>query len=158
MAFNHRLPADPLVVAHFTLSLTAEERTRSHHHFHTDQGQGVHLQLPRGTVLRHGDLLTNERGEIVRIIAKPEPVMTATAHTPLELLRAAYHLGNRHVPLEVAVEYLRLSTDSVLRSMLIQMGLQVTEATLPFQPEAGAYQEQTHSQDHAQDRSHSHSH
>jgi urease accessory protein len=159
LVFTHRLPADPLIVAHLTLSLTAEERTRSHHHFHTDQGQGVHLQLARGTVLHHGDLLISEdRETMVRVIAKPEPVMTITAHTPLELLRAAYHLGNRHVPLEVAVEYLRLSTDSVLGSMLIQMGLQVTEATLPFQPEAGAYQEQSHAQDHAQDRSHSHPH
>ena len=105
----------------------------------------------------HGDLLTNESREIVRVAAKPEPVMTATARTSLELLRAAYHLGNRHVPLEVAVEYLRLSTDSVLKSMLVQMGLQVTEALLPFQPEAGAYHEQNPSPDRASDRPHLHS-
>ena len=153
MAFTQRLPANTLTVAHFTLSLTAEERTRSHHHFYTDEGQGIHLQLPRGTVLYHGDLLTTETKEsVVRIVAKPEPVITATAHTTLELLRAAYHLGNRHVPLEVRVGYLRLSTDPVLKSMLIHMGLQVTEATLPFQPEAGAYQERSDS------RHHSHSH
>ncbi|HEY9628371.1 MAG TPA: urease accessory protein UreE [Coleofasciculaceae cyanobacterium] len=159
MAFTQRLPANTPTVAHFTLSLTAEERTRSHHHFHTDEGQGIHLQLPRGTVLYHGDLLTTEAGEwVVRIVAKPEPVITATAHTPLELLRAAYHLGNRHVPLEVQVDYLRLSTDPVLKLMLIQIGLQVTEATLPFQPEAGAYQERAGSQHHSHSHDPAHHH
>jgi urease accessory protein len=166
MAFTHRLPANTTTIANLTLSLTAEERTRSRHHFHTEEGQSIHLQLPRGTILHHGNLLTTENREIVvRIIAKPEPVMTATAYTPLELLRAAYHLGNRHVPLEVTVKYLRLSTDPVLKSMLIQMGLQVTEATLPFQPEAGAYHEQpdiehskNQSLDYSQKHSHHHSH
>ncbi|HEY9643749.1 MAG TPA: urease accessory protein UreE, partial [Coleofasciculaceae cyanobacterium] len=110
------------------------------HHFQTEEGQGLHLQLPRGTVLHHGDLLTTaDHSAIVRIVAKPEPVLTVVAHTPLALLRGAYHLGNRHVPLEVAIDYLRLSPDPVLKSMLEQMGLQVIEETLPFQPETGAY-------------------
>jgi urease accessory protein len=123
-----------------TLPLTAEERTRSRHYFQTEAGQGIYLQLPRGTVLHHQDLLTTQEGQtIVQIIAKPEPVMTATAHTPLDLLRAAYHLGNRHVPLEVAIGYLRLTPDPVLKAMLEQLGLHVTEAILPFQPEMGAY-------------------
>jgi len=160
MVFIYRLPVDPTIVANFTLSLTAEERTRSRHHFRTDEGQGVHLQLPRGTVLHHGDLLTTETREtVIRIMAKPEPVMTATAPTPLELLRAAYHLGNRHVPLEVTVRHLRLATDPVLKSMLIHMGLQVTEEILPFQPEAGAYHEQSgHSQHDAQEPVQDHAH
>jgi urease accessory protein len=123
-----------------TLPLTAEERSRSRHYFQTEAGQGIYLQLPRGTVLYHQDLLTTEAGQpIVQIIAKPEPVMTATAHTPLDLLRAAYHLGNRHVPLEVAIEYLRLTPDPVLKAMLEQLGLHVTDAILPFRPEMGAY-------------------
>lgn len=122
------------------LPLTAEERTRSRHYFQTKTGEDIYLQLPRGTVLQHEDLLTTEDGKtIVQVIAKPEPVMTATAQTPLALLRAAYHLGNRHVPLEVTIDYLRLAPDPVLKAMLEQLGLQVTEALLPFQPEAGAY-------------------
>ena len=137
-------PGQPVATIDLTLPLTAEDRTRSRHHFQTETGEAVYLQLPRGTVLQHGDLLTTEAngtegGAIVQIIAKPEPVMTATAHSLLELLRAAYHLGNRHVPLEVTETYLRLSPDPVLKAMLEQLGLHVSEAVLPFQPEAGAY-------------------
>lgn len=128
----------------FTLALTAEDRTRSRHYFEAEEG--VHLNLPRGTVLRHGDVLRSEDGKtLVLVVAKPEPVMTIFASTPLDLLRAAYHLGNRHVPLEVRETYLRLSPDPVLRSMLAQMGVQITEDVLPFEPEAGAYSQGAHS-------------
>ena len=126
--------------ASFTLALTASERTRSRHRLSTADGQVLYLCLPRGTVLRHGDLLQAEKDRsLVRIAAKPEPVLTVTAQTPLLLLRAAYHLGNRHVPLEIAATYLRLSPDPVLRTMLEQLGIDVLEAVLPFQPELGAY-------------------
>lgn len=137
---------------HLTLALTAEERTRSRHYFQTEDQQGVHLALPRGTTLQHGDVLRSEAGDIlVRVIAKPEPVMTVTADTPLGLLRAAYHLGNRHVLLEVTTDHLRLLPDAVLRAMLEQLGMQVVEAVAPFQPEGGAYAttyHQTHESSH----------
>ncbi|NJR67117.1 MAG: urease accessory protein UreE [Leptolyngbyaceae cyanobacterium CRU_2_3] len=137
---THRLPANANRAVNFTLNLTAEERSRSHHHFQAEGGQGLHLQLPRGTVLYHGDLLaTTDQEAIVQIAAKPEPVITVVASSAILLLRAAYHLGNRHVPLEVTIDYLRLSPDPVLKSMLEQMGLHVIEETLPFQPEVGAY-------------------
>ena len=98
------------------------------------------LRLPRGTVLRDSDILQSETGSsLVRVSAKPEPVLTVTAQTPLDLLRAAYHLGNRHVPVEITPIYLRLSPDPVLRTMLEQLGMEVQEAVLPFQPEIGAY-------------------
>jgi urease accessory protein len=144
LTLTHRLTPSQFYAApaaiDLTLPLTAEERTRSRHHFQTEAGLGIYLQLPRGTVLHHSDLLTTEDGKtIVQVIAKPEPVMTATADTLINLLRAAYHLGNRHVPLEVAIDYLRLSPDSVLKAMLQQLGLDVIEAVLPFQPEMGAY-------------------
>ncbi|WP_416670216.1 urease accessory protein UreE [Egbenema bharatensis] len=135
-----RLPPDAAIPAQFTLSLTAEERTRSRHYFETDEEHGVYLRLPRGTVLRHGELLRSEDGQtIVQVIAKPEPVMTVTAPTPLDLLRAAYHLGNRHVALEVTETYLQLSPDPVLKAMLEQLNVQVAETIAPFEPEAGAY-------------------
>jgi urease accessory protein len=70
--------------------------------------------------------------------------MTIAAQTPLLLLRAAYHLGNRHVPLEITATYLRLSPDPVLRTMLEQMGMVVEETILPFQPEIGAYGNHLH--------------
>jgi urease accessory protein len=124
----------------FTLSLTAQERTRTRHRFETPDGQVLYLRLPRGTVLQDGDLLQSEGSDVVmRIAAKPEPVLTVTSQKPVDLLRASYHLGNRHVPLEVSPNYLRLSPDPVLQAMLEQMGVQVQEEVVPFQPETGAY-------------------
>jgi urease accessory protein len=132
------------IVPLFTLSLTAEERTRSRHRFETPDGQVVFLRLPRGTVLQDGDLLRSPTGEIIRVAAKPEPVFTITAKNPLDLLRAAYHLGNRHVSLEVTSTYLRLSPDPVLKGMLEQMGVTLTEEIVPFEPEIGACRGHSH--------------
>jgi urease accessory protein len=140
LALTERLPPDPQVVVSFTLWLTAEARSRSRYQIELANGQSLYLRLSRGTVLRDGDLLRAEADDyLVRVAAKPEPVLTATASTTLELLRAAYHLGNRHIPLEITATYLRLSPDPVLRTMLERLGLQITESVLPFQPEAGAY-------------------
>jgi urease accessory protein len=134
-----RLPANPQAVVSHSLSLTAEERTRSNYRFETEDGQVLLLRLPRGTVLRDRDLLQSENGILVRVTAKPEPVLTVTAKNPLELLRAAYHLGNRHVALEITPTYLRLSPDSVLQAMLEHLGLEVRAENMPFEPEIGAY-------------------
>jgi urease accessory protein len=140
MIFTQRLTHSFRETIDLTLSLTAEERTRSRHRFETVEGQTVYLQLPRGTVLKDGDLLEADSGEaIAKVVAKPEPVLTVTAGSALDLLKAAYHLGNRHVPLEITPSYLRLSPDPVLRDMLERRGLQVKEEVEPFQPELGAY-------------------
>lgn len=163
-----RLPADSTVEPAATLSLTAAERVRSRHRYVDDQGQPVYLNLPRGSVLRGQDLLIAETGERVRVLARPEPVLTVTAHDGLQLLRAAYHLGNRHVALEITPSYLRLEPDSVLEAMLHQLGVQVVSEVAPFEPEAGAYghshaQNQEHGpiqpvQDHVHSPAHSHAH
>lgn len=121
------------------LPLKASDRHRSRHHCHTTTGLPVILCLPRGTVLEDGDWLIGERGEWVQVVAEPEPVLTVTADHPQALLRAAYHLGNRHVALEVNATYLRLSRDPVLQGMLLQLGVTVVEEICPFRPEAGAY-------------------
>ncbi|AFY59506.1 urease accessory protein UreE [Synechococcus sp. PCC 6312] len=131
------------------LSLTATERTKSRHWFVTTTGERVFLQLPRGTVLRDGDLLQAEPEATVAeppiapillgIQAQAEPVLTITAPTALELLQAAYHLGNRHVPLQIQPTYLRISPDPVLEKLLHQRGLTVELGSHPFQPELGAY-------------------
>ncbi|GAB4433784.1 MAG: hypothetical protein OHK0035_18440 [Cyanobacteria bacterium J069] len=157
--------------ADFTLLLTAEERGRSRHYFESVEGKPCSLQLARGTVLQDGDVLLATSGERVRVMAKPEPVITVAAHTPLELLRAAYHLGNRHVPLEVTETYLRFSPDSVLQDMVEKMGLHVRLEEQPFQPEIGAYQgsgvrgqgsghlhDHSHRHDHSHKHDHSHDH
>lgn len=140
LTFTQRLPTTVEAAVSFTLSLTAEERTRTRHRFGTPDGKELYLRLPRGTVLYDRDLLQSENDDIVvQVVAKPELVLTVTSQTPIDLLRAAYHLGNRHVPVEIAPNYLRLSPDYVLQAMLQQLGLEVTEEVVPFQPEVGAY-------------------
>jgi urease accessory protein len=144
LTFTQRKPPNTNAIVNITLSLTAEERTRSRHKFILADGQEVFLRLARGTVLHDSDILTDETESIyMRIIAKPEPVLTVLAEIPL-LLRAAYHLGNRHVPVEINSTYLRLSPDAVLAAMLIQLGLEIKEEILPFQPELGAYGNHSH--------------
>jgi urease accessory protein len=144
LTFTQRKPPNTNAIVNITLSLTAEERTRSRHKFILVDGQEVFLRLARGTVLHDSDILTDETESIyMRIIAKPEPVLTVLAEIPL-LLRAAYHLGNRHVPVEITSTYLRLSPDAVLAAMLIQLGLEIQEEILPFQPELGAYGNHSH--------------
>lgn len=140
LTLTQRQPPNPDAIVTFTLALTAEERTRSRHRWQTEDGKEVFLRLPRGTVLHDGDILQDEtHSSLIRIVAKPEPVLTVFAQTPLLLLRAAYHLGNRHVPVEITPNYLRLSPDSVLQAMLAQLGLEIKAEILPFQPELGAY-------------------
>ncbi|HIK13880.1 MAG TPA: urease accessory protein UreE [Leptolyngbyaceae cyanobacterium M33_DOE_097] len=131
---------DPHVTADLELALTAEERGRSRHRFETLNGEVIFLQLPRGTTLKDGDVLQSADGTRVKIVAKPEPILIVEAANDLALLKAAYHLGNRHVPLEILVNRLHLSPDPVLREMLEHRGLQVTAAIAPFQPESGAYE------------------
>lgn len=139
IVLTHRLHHHHHLASPLVLSLTADERTRSRHHFVTDDGIPVYLQLPRGTALQEGDLLSSTTDDIVKIAAKPEPVLTVTSNDSINLLRAAYHLGNRHVSLEITPTYLRLSPDTVLAAMLIQLGLQVVEQVAPFCPQGGAY-------------------
>ena len=157
LVFTQRIAAVPSTDVTLSLSLTADERTKTRRYVETDDGQGIYLQLPRGTVLSHDDVLStasdNAPGiesddlsskprnhpKFIRIIAKPEPVMTIGGKTTIDLMKAAYHLGNRHVPVEVRTEFLRLSPDPVLKQMLTQMGLTVIDELLPFEPEVGAY-------------------
>ena len=134
------LPTNEKIPINFSLELTAEERTKSRQCVELSEGESLFLRLPRGTVLHDGDLLQSETEDmVVRIVAKAEPVMTVTAKQPLDLLKAAYHLGNRHVPLEITRSHLRLAPDPVLSSMLVQLGLDVREELCPFFPESGAY-------------------
>lgn len=140
LTFTQKKPPSPNAAVISTLSLTAEERTRSRHHWQIEDGQAVLLRLPRGTVLRDGDILVDETtGSLVRITAKPEPVLTVVAKNTIDLLKAAYHLGNRHVAVEITPSYLRLSPDPILQAMLEQMGVEIKEEISPFQPEVGAY-------------------
>lgn len=133
------------------------------------QGRTLGVFLPRGTVVRGGDVLVAEDGSLVVVDAAPQPVLRVThcaEHgAPFDLLRAAYHLGNRHVQLELTPEHLQLEPDHVLAQMLRQMHLTVTELDAPFEPEAGAYaaapaghEQGHHGHDHAHAHGHGHGH
>lgn len=123
-------------------------------------GRALGVFLPRGSVVRGGDVLVAEDGSLVRVIAAAQPVLQVTAcaehGSPLDLLRAAYHLGNRHVGLELQPERLQLEPDHVLAEMLRAMHLTVTETTAAFEPEAGAYAAGGHAHAHAHGHDHHH--
>ena len=148
-----------------TLSLDWDTRSKSRFDAHDSTGRHIAVFLPRGTVLRGGDVLVAEDGSFLRIEAAPQPVLQVRAcaehGTPTDLMRAAYHLGNRHVQLEVQADCLQFEPDPVLADMLRRMHLIVGEAQAAFEPEAGAYGEghgHGHAHGHSHDGHHDHSH
>lgn len=124
---------DEALVLPFELRQKSRLRTR------LASGEEVGIFLERGAVLRGGDYLKGNDGRVIRVVAAPETVLKVICSTPLELTRAAYHLGNRHVPVEVGDGWLRLGADHVLANMLCGLGAEVTEEQSPFEPESGAY-------------------
>ncbi len=140
VTLTQRHPINAQQVVQGVLALSAEERLRSRYLCQTENGIELLLSLPRGTALHEGDLLTTAAADWwVRVQAKAEPILKVEAPSSLDLLRATYHLGNRHVPLEVTATALKLSPDPVLKEMLEHLGATVTEAIEPFYPEMGAY-------------------
>jgi len=136
------LPPDSIETG-VTVSLSAEQRVRSRLRVQLDDGREAGMFLERGCLLRDNDLLSNDAGLVVKVIAAPEMVSTVRCNDLTLLARAAYHLGNRHVPLQVENGWLRYQHDHVLDAMLEQMGLDVQAERAPFEPEAGAYQQIT---------------
>lgn len=124
-----------------TVSLPIAQRVRSRLRVRLDDGREAGLFLERGHLLRGNDLLGNDDGLVVKVIAAPEKVSTVCSNDFTLLARAAYHLGNRHVPLQVERGWLRYQHDHVLDAMLEQMGLSLQIEVVPFEPEAGAYQQ-----------------
>ncbi len=133
--------APALVARAATLTLDWDTRQKSRFDGEDSSGRALGVFLPRGTPLRGGDVLVAEDGSLVRVAASPQPVLLVQSpgSDALDLLRAAYHLGNRHVQLEVRADRLQLEPDHVLAEMLRRMGLDVSEVLAPFEPEAGAY-------------------
>jgi urease accessory protein len=128
-----------LVARATTLTLPYDARCKSRLAATLDTGEEVALVLPRGTVLRDGDVLVADDGALVRVVAAAEAVLLVRAPDRLTLTRAAYHLGNRHTPVEVGADCLKLEADPVLEDMLTRLGASVERTSLPFQPETGAY-------------------
>ncbi|MEX3854166.1 urease accessory protein UreE [Paraburkholderia sp. BR10923] len=122
-----------------TLTLAFDERRKSRLAATLDNGEEIALLLPRGSVLRDGDVLVADDGGLVRVVAADEAVLVVRASDALTLTRAAYHLGNRHTPVEVGTDYLKLEYDPVLADMLERIGATLEQVSLPFHPETGAY-------------------
>ena len=141
-----------------SLTLPFELRQKSRLRVHLDHGDEVSILLERGRVLRSGDLLQAKDGTVVEIRAAPESVSTIRSSDALALTRAAYHLGNRHVLLQVGDGFLRYQHDHVLDDMVRQMGLAVIAEQAPFEPEAGAYGGHAHGHGHSHSHGHSHDH
>lgn len=144
--------------AKYTVELTFDDRQKSRHKATTQCGEAIGWFIERGHVLKDGDFLVTTTNELIHVVAAKESVSTVYAKSALELTRAAYHLGNRHVPLQITPEFLRYQHDHVLDEMIVGLGLHVECESAPFQPEPGAYAK-GHSHGHAHgDHSHSHHH
>ena len=143
------------------ITLSFDQRVKSRQKVELDNGSEAGLFLTRGTILQQGDCLLAETNEIVKIIAASETVSTAYISDPLMMARCSYHLGNRHVPLQITQDFIRYQHDHVLDEMLIGLGVTVTVESAPFEPEAGAYGSNSHAHSHEHDNSvesHGHAH
>ena len=145
------------------LVLDYDARTKSRFLARLENGQEIAVQLPRGTTLSGGDRLLADDGASFEVVAATEELSVATTNDPLLLARAAYHLGNRHVPLEVGLGRLAYQHDHVLDDMVRRLGLTLTFEQAPFTPEGGAYghghgHEHGHGHGHGHEHEHEHEH
>ena len=138
-----------------TLTLPFEQRQRSRLRVTLSSGDEAALLLARGSVLRGGDGLLLSDGRAVRVEAALESVSTVRSIDPQKLARVAYHLGNRHVPVEIGAGFVRYLHDHVLDGMVRTLGLEVVAERVAFEPEAGAYGGPTHAHDQ---HTHTHTH
>lgn len=154
-----------------TLTLDWDVRQKSRFDAESSEGRQVGVFLPRGTVVRGGDVLLTQDGSLLRVVAAPQAVLRISACSnhdhhhdhdgAFDLMRAAYHLGNRHVPIELRPDHLKIEPDHVLADMLRAMHLTVTEVREPFEPEGGAYaagQGTGHGHGHAHGHDHGQGH
>ena len=147
------------------LRLAFEQRQKSRLKTRLVSGEEVALLLPRGEILRGGELVTASDGRVIEVVAEPEKLLHIESDA---LAKLAYHLGNRHVPVQVGEGFLRIAADHVLEEMLKKLGAKVSAVEAPFEPEAGAYAGGHHQHDemghggkihdHGHDHDHDHEH
>ena len=126
--------------ADFTVALSIDDRKMSRIITRTEEGCEVAISVDRGLVLKDGQFIKNEDGKLLKVEAALEEVTTVKARTVHDLLTLAYHLGNRHVPLEVGKDnFLRYQTYHVLDEMVLKLGGFIIHETAKFSPENGAY-------------------
>lgn len=140
-----------------SLTLSFETRQKGRFKAISDKGVDVGVFLERGHVLADGERLQAEDGQVFKVIAKPEAVVTARADDWATFARACYHLGNRHVTLELGERWLRFWPDHVLEELATLLGLTLSYEDAPLHPESGAYSGLGHSHAHGDD-GHAHSH
>lgn len=136
-------PGDAAPATH-ELHLGCDERGKSRLAAICSDGTAVAILLPRGTVMRDGTLLAADDGAVVRVTAAAQPVLRVSADTPLALLRAVYHLANRHVSAMIAADHVLIEPDPVLERLLAALGARVEHLQAPFDPEPGAYGGHSH--------------
>lgn len=137
LVVSKRLPRQPRFDVELVLPFDLRQKSRLR--ITLTDGEEVGLFLERGRVLRDGDFLQAEDGRIVVVRAQAERVLHITCDSEVDLVRVAYHLGNRHVPLQVGKQWVRIADDDVLRQMVEGLGASVEVMNAPFEPEAGAY-------------------
>jgi len=149
-------PSEEEIIKLPKLVLAFDLRQKSRLRAKLSDGTDAALFMPRGTILCDGDILEAEDGRLVRVESSPQEVLVVTAERTDDLIKAAYHLGNRHTPVEIGTDYLKLESDPVLKEMLLRLGVDVKEEIAPFQPERGAYggghrhaHDETFEEDHA---------
>jgi urease accessory protein len=118
------------------LALPFDARQKSRQRAKLVSGEEVALKLPRGEILRGGDLVTASDGRVIEVVSVPERLLHIECE---DLARVAYHLGNRHVPVQIGQGFLRIAEDHVLEEMVRKLGARVSHVEAPFEPEAGAY-------------------
>ena len=145
-----------------TVELDWDVRQKSRFDATDSQGRSLGVFLPRGTAVRGGDVLVAADGSLIRVIAAPQSVLRVTPcpqhGSPFDLVRAAYHLGNRHVQIELRSDHLKIEPDHVLADMLRAMHLIVHEVSEDFEPEGGAYSAGGHGHSHGHSHGHGHDH
>lgn len=163
LTLNAKIAHADLIFAQLVLPYELRENSRLRTALAS--GEEVAIFTARGTVLRNNDLLKGDDGRVIQIVAALEPTYRITCGSPHDLLRCAFHLGNRHTQTQVGEGegFLRIYQDSVLKEMLEGLGAAVAEENAQFEPEAGAYSggEHHHGDDshhHHDDEGHSHSH
>lgn len=152
LRLTRRIDADLSVDG--SLTLTLEQRVKSRLRVELDDGTEAGLFLERGLILRDGDLIASDDGTVIAVKAAPETVSTVRSNDALLISRACYHLGNRHVPLQITPDFVRYQHDHVLDAMVHGLGLTVICEDAPFEPEAGAYSDHAHAHEHPHDHAH----
>ena len=159
MTIRHFAERVEALQADLFVELDFDERQKAQNRVVTTSGEAVGLFIERGTSLGHLDQLRSTDGTVLAIVAKPERLSVVEALVPRDLTRAAYHLGNRHVRLEIGPTFLAYQADHVLDDMVRTLGFEVKHDLRPFEPEGGAYHRgHAHGHDHDHDHDHGHAH